>query len=384
MEKIRSSIMILFIALFYICIPLVKSAENGKIRVTCVGDSITDGIGASDGNHNYPAQLQKILGDEFEVLNKGVSGTTVTRSDGRAYTKTSRYEESLKSNPDIVIILLGTNDITANGIETDEGKERFRNDYAALIEDYLNCGSNPTIMAASPLSSVDENNKHDGRNGINERVQIPIIKDLAGEYHITYLDVHLYTATWTRKDIGDGLHPSDSGYEKLAKFFANAVVGFIRNFNGIIEENKNYQIISKSSRRAMTIENYSNQNGAKLVQMEASSYESQCFYFVHTDDGYYQIINLFSKKSLNVFGQSTKEGEVIIQYNANGEDNEKWIFEAMGDGYWRITPKMSPNMGLNVEGNSMEQGANIVQFPFDGYDNNKWIFLYVDNVKKNP
>lgn len=239
-------------------------------------------------------------------------------------------------------------------------------------------------MVASPLSSVDQNNKHDGRNGINERVQIPIIKDLAGEYHITYLDAHLYTATWTRKDIGDRLHRSDSGYEKLAKFFANEVVGFTRNFNGIIEENKNYQIISKSSRRTMTIENYSNQNGAKLVQMEANSYESQCFYFVHTDDGYYQIINLFSEKSLNVFGQSTEEGEVIIQYNVNGEDNEKWIIEAMGDGYWRITPKMSPNMGLNVEGNSLEQGANIVQFPFDGNDNNKWIFLYVDNVKKNP
>ena len=51
--------MILFIALFYICIPLVKSAENGKIRVTCVGDSITDGIGASDGKLNIVKNKNK-------------------------------------------------------------------------------------------------------------------------------------------------------------------------------------------------------------------------------------------------------------------------------------------------------------------------------------
>ena len=101
-----------------LAISKTKAREDGVIRITCVGDSITDGIGASNGENAYPSQLQKLLGDSYLVLNKGVSGTTVTRSDERAYTKTSKYQESLESNPDIVIILLGTNDITAKGIET--------------------------------------------------------------------------------------------------------------------------------------------------------------------------------------------------------------------------------------------------------------------------
>ena len=109
---ISFSTSILFVfTLLCIFVPIVKAADNSKIRITCVGDSITDGIGASNGQNTYPAQLQKILGDKYEVLNKGVSGTTVTNSDDRAYTKTSRYRESLNSQPDIVIILLGTNDI---------------------------------------------------------------------------------------------------------------------------------------------------------------------------------------------------------------------------------------------------------------------------------
>ena len=361
-----------------------KAREDGVIRITCVGDSITDGIGASNGENAYPSQLQKLLGDSYLVLNKGVSGTTVTRSDERAYTKTSKYQESLESNPDIVIILLGTNDITAKGIETEEGKNTFRDDYELLIKDYLNCGSNPKIMLVSPLSSVDGNNNHDNRNAINERVQIPLIESLANEYGLTYLDGHFYTATWTRTDLGDGLHPSDSGYVKLAKFFANAILGYVDNFNGIIKENTNYQIISKSSNLAMTIKNYSDRNGEEVVQTEVSGYASQVFTFAKKDDGYYQIINIHSKKALNVFNKSTESGTKIIQFSAGNEDNEKWIIEAMGDGFWRITPKMSQDMGLNVEADSKEIGANIVQWPFDGNDNNKWKFRYIDNIRENP
>ena len=372
------------IIIFLLIISNTKTLKDGVIRVTCVGDSITYGIGASNSENTYPVQLQRLLGESYIVLNKGVPGTTVIRSDDRTYTKTSNYKESLESNPDIVIILLGTNDITAKGIQTDEGKKTFKDDYALLIKDYANCGTNPKIMLVSPLSSVDGNNKHDNRNAINERVQIPIIESLANEYQITYLDGHFYTATWTRTDIGDGLHPSDSGYTKLAKFFVNAILGYVGNYNGIIKDNTNYQIISKSSSLAMTIKNYSDKNAEEVVQMEPHEYASQVFTLVKKNDGYYQIINYHSKLALNIFGRSTEAGAKLIQYTAGNADNEKWIIEAVGDGFWRITPKMSQNMGLNVEGNSKEQGANIIQFPFDGNDNNKWKFICVDNIKDNP
>jgi hypothetical protein len=45
---------ILFISsLLCIFVPIVKAADNGKIRITCVGDSITDGIGASSVYNSY-------------------------------------------------------------------------------------------------------------------------------------------------------------------------------------------------------------------------------------------------------------------------------------------------------------------------------------------
>ena len=49
---------------------LVVSAQaDEKIRVACVGDSITFGAGVQNrGENNYPKVLGGILGDKFEAM----------------------------------------------------------------------------------------------------------------------------------------------------------------------------------------------------------------------------------------------------------------------------------------------------------------------------
>lgn len=60
--------------------------------VACVGDSITEGIGAtSPVLYSYPAQLQKLLGERYEVHNCGSGGTTLLKSGDFSYRKQSRY-----------------------------------------------------------------------------------------------------------------------------------------------------------------------------------------------------------------------------------------------------------------------------------------------------
>ena len=292
----------------------IKVVDSQKIRVTCVGDSITHGVGASDNDHTYPSQLQRILGDKFEVINKGVSGAKVTRSDGRSYAKSQKYLEGLQSNPDIVIILLGTDDMTTEEIETEEGKRLFRQDYELLINEYKNCGSNPKIMIVPPISSVDENNKHDNRDRIVERVQIPLIKSIAKKYGLTYLDGHFYTKRWTRNEIGDGLHPNDSGYEKLAKYFANAILGYVGDFNGEVEEYRNYNIQSKANNKIMSIRDESFAVEAEVILDEDHNHWANWFCFIDAGDGYYRILNYKSYLFLNVAGGSGNEGANIIQF----------------------------------------------------------------------
>ena len=49
-----------------------------KIKVACVGNSITYGTGIEDREHfSYPVQLQKMLGDKYLVGNFGKPGATL-------------------------------------------------------------------------------------------------------------------------------------------------------------------------------------------------------------------------------------------------------------------------------------------------------------------
>ena len=365
---------------------VVNEISPEKIRVTCVGDSITDGYLASDGAHTYPAQLQNILGARYVVFNAGVSGRTAIRSLDIAYNTTDRYREGLNSNPDIVIIMIGTND-AVNGIA--ERQDEFRNDYEQLIKDYQNCGSNPKIILALPTTSVNADRSKDDRCRLNEQYVIPIIKDIAARYNLELLDAHNYTGTWTRENdifpyLADGLHPNDEGYGRLAKFFANAIIGYVKGYPGDIQENTNYAIISQNSGKAMSISNYSADNEAGLVQMTNNNYQSQVWNLQSTGDGYYKIVNQYSGKSLNVPKASTEQGTQIIQYNAGDSDNEKWILEAVGDGGWRITPKLAANMALNVSGASKDEKGIIIQWPYEGALNEQWRLGKVDQMVENP
>ena len=101
------------------------------MRVACVGDSITHGVGLQ-ANETYPAQLQRRLRADgradAEVLNFGLNGaslaTTVERQcefEHCEYTHTPLYAAMLRSKPDVAVILLGTNDVLFNPITAPPG-----------------------------------------------------------------------------------------------------------------------------------------------------------------------------------------------------------------------------------------------------------------------
>ncbi len=92
-------------------------ASAAPIRISCVGDSITAGVCAQHSG-GYPKILQGILGSNYVVSNFGNSGKTMLTNGlcgpppggNCSYVGTSSYPAALASTPDIVTIMLGTND----------------------------------------------------------------------------------------------------------------------------------------------------------------------------------------------------------------------------------------------------------------------------------
>jgi sialate O-acetylesterase len=115
-----------------------------KIRIACVGNSITYGGGLADkANEAYPAVLQKKLGEGYEVGNFGKNGATLLRRAPNAYTETEEFKKALAFGPDIVIIDLGIND---TGLKVwPFFKDDFTSDYIDLIDRFRALDSKPEI-----------------------------------------------------------------------------------------------------------------------------------------------------------------------------------------------------------------------------------------------
>lgn len=138
-----------------------RSDDWPAIRVACVGDSITFGMGTSNANiHSYPAQLEDRLGPLFDVRNYGVSGATVV--DGfvlknweRCYALQLPYRRSIFHNPDVVVINLGINDVNVDPFDED----KFVSDYKALINSYRSLPSQPRIFIWVRLAPIHEGHR---------------------------------------------------------------------------------------------------------------------------------------------------------------------------------------------------------------------------------
>ena len=97
----------IFLFLLFTFIVFTVKADN--IKIACVGNSITEGFGLENpSQESYPAVLQSLLGDDYEVENFGLSARTLLMKGDLPYMKEQRFKDALEFLPDIVTIKLGT------------------------------------------------------------------------------------------------------------------------------------------------------------------------------------------------------------------------------------------------------------------------------------
>jgi len=138
-----------FVAVALCAVSGVLAGGTEKIRVACVGDSITFGLGIPEPNDNsYPAQLGELLGKGWDVRNFGQSGLTLLKKGGVPYGNYSQYKAALAFNPDIVIIKLGTNDTKPDNWKH---KGDYITDYVDMIESFRKLPSRPKVFACYPV-----------------------------------------------------------------------------------------------------------------------------------------------------------------------------------------------------------------------------------------
>lgn len=192
-----------------------KKAKQNQIKVACVGDSITYGCFVKNRNkNNYPTVLNNLLGNNYCVNNFGYTNRTVITDADYPYVTKKTYKQSLNFNPDIVIILLGSNDSK----KVNWNKEKFINDYCELIDSYLNLPSKPKVylVSTTPMFEFGKKDLYNLRMDIINNDIFETTKQVAKIKDIPFIDV---SETFKDKQnlFVDGIHPNKHGSKLLAQ-----------------------------------------------------------------------------------------------------------------------------------------------------------------------
>ncbi len=195
-----------------------------RIRVACLGDSITAGARTKDrSTQSYPARLQALLGEGWHVRNFGIGGATLLRKGRPNIWK--NVPAARQFNPHVIIIMLGTNDTVSGRRHNWERIDEFPRDYKRLIATFRKLPARPAIYCCSPTAMVLETpGLSDGRRAnLTERKprlqQLRHrIEQIARQQRVHYLDLQPLLAH--RPDLifkGDGVHPNVEGYQAIAQ-----------------------------------------------------------------------------------------------------------------------------------------------------------------------
>lgn len=199
------------------------SLHAQKIKVACVGNSVTYGYGLDRPEVNaYPAQLQRLLGDEFEVGNFGKSGATLLNKGHRPYMQQEEFKKAIAFAGDRVIIHLGLNDTDPRNWPN--YRDEFVSDYLALIDSFrlVNPKCKIAICRMTPISNRHQRFESGTRDWYWQIQKS--IEEIAEIANVSLID--LQEGLYNRPDLlPDALHPNIEGAGIIARTVYSALTG---------------------------------------------------------------------------------------------------------------------------------------------------------------
>ena len=198
--------------------------NDERIRVSCVGDSLTYGSGVIKTREvdSYPAKLQKKLGTSHLVSNFGLRNATASADGDLPYIDSAQYQKSLESEPNLVLLMLGTNDSKTYNWNAKSYEEGIK----SLVQTYKNLDTNPTVyLMISPYCfSLDGSDIAEYQ--VQPKVVAGKIKDIvekvAAEEGVEVID--LYSVTVGKEEhYRDGIHFDAEGYKIIADYIYDII-----------------------------------------------------------------------------------------------------------------------------------------------------------------
>ena len=258
---------------------LLKSEKS--LTYLFMGDSITHGV-VTNGYDNVPQLFAKYLDElgrkDDVVINTGVSNATIATTLDQIETRLKRYQ------PDVAVIMLGTNDCAKNGENnvaatgsTSNGAisvTEFKNRYKTLIREIHKNNANTRIVLRVPCAMINYGQRQETFEAFFASIpevakemkteipglEIAVVNHLENwnNYHDTVRNDNLSNPNYADADSlncgwfsPDGLHPNGRGN--------------IAMFQQIIKELNLYQANSELANFSYALSDWTDASNIKVV-----------------------------------------------------------------------------------------------------------------------
>lgn len=210
--------------------PCKEKPHSDAPIIVALGDSITFGAGITRTRKtdSWEAKLEKLLGGSYQVLNYGICGATLQNEGDQPYwnmpehSKQGFPEAALALNPEIVILMLGTND--TKPYNWNRGRYEAQLDQR-VKEIKSHASVKRLILMCPPYTCPADGSDVVAFDIINETIRDevnPIVKKCAQENGVECIDLYALTDGHSEY-LDDGVHPNSFGNRVIASAIHSAL-----------------------------------------------------------------------------------------------------------------------------------------------------------------
>lgn len=209
----------------YISMPRKEKPKGNGKKIVCIGDSITFGSGVAFTRNKdaWVRILDRSLSGQYEVLNYGISGATLTKEGDQPY-KSDFWKAAKDLQAQIYILMLGTNDSKPNNWNA----QRYASQLDERIKEIKSIPSVKTVyLMAPPPAYKKKAEKPYATFNINVNILRDeihgIVRDCAQKNDVQLID--LYALMENHPDyMGDGVHPNKLGNKIIADYISQRIL----------------------------------------------------------------------------------------------------------------------------------------------------------------
>ncbi|QNP68071.1 RICIN domain-containing protein [Streptomyces roseirectus] len=338
-----------------------SAAPTTPLRVMPLGDSITWGVGSSDGNGYRGLLWDKLMADGHPLDfvgtgragsmsdpdNEGHSGYRIDQISTLVDAALTRYR------PNVVTLKIGTNDLNQS-YQVSTATARLK----SLVNQVTAAAPDATVLVASLVVSTS-GSLEQYRAAYNQAIPGIVNEARAAGKRVGYVDMSALTTA----DLADALHPNDAGYRKMADAFLQGIrtadsASWLRD-----PAPAPAQVRSGVTGKCLDVSGAGTANGT-AVQTWACGGGSNQIWSAYTDGTLRSM-----GKCLDAAGGGTANGTKVQLWACHGGAAQVW--QPYNGGY------RNPASGrcLDVPGSSTADGTQLQLWDCHGGANQKWTTL---------